>query len=77
MNEDRSLRLKKDIDEANSEISELKGSRKQLMKDLKDNWNCNTLEEAETAHAKLDNDITRLGEKITKGTEELNEKYEL
>jgi len=77
MNEKELLELKKEIDEAKTEISELKGTRKQLMKDLKENWDCTTLEQAEKKHEKLGEEITELSNKIEKGVEELNEKYEL
>ena len=77
MNEAQLLGLKKEIDEAKSAISELTGTKKQLMKDLKEQWNCSTLEQAETAHKKQGVEITELSSKIEKGVEELNEKYEL
>jgi len=77
MNENELLELKKEIDEAKSKISELTGTQKQLMKDLKENWDCTTLKDAETKHEKLGEDITTLSGKIEKGVKELNEKYEL
>jgi uncharacterized protein YukE len=77
MNEEQLLELKKEIDEAKTEISELKGTRKQLMKDLQENWDCKTLEEAEKKHKKLGEEITALSDKINIGVTELNEKYAL
>jgi len=77
MNENQLLELKREIDDAKTEVSELKGTRKQLMKDLKENWDCTTLEQAEKKHEKLREAITVLSDKIEKGVKELNEKYEL
>ncbi|HDY89978.1 MAG TPA: hypothetical protein ENH82_17890 [bacterium] len=77
MNEEKLLELKKEIDEAKTEISELKGSKTQLMKDLKGQWNCTTLEEAKKKYAKGKEDIADIDKRIEKGVEELNEKYEL
>ncbi|HDY88854.1 MAG TPA: hypothetical protein ENH82_12180 [bacterium] len=77
MNEQQLLKLKKEIDDAKSEISELKGTQKQLMKDLKEQWSCASLKEAETAHQKLTNEISKLSTQIEEGVKELNEKYEL
>lgn len=77
MNETQLLELKSEIDDAKSKISELKGTKKQLMKDLKGNWDCSSLEEAEKKHEKLGSQITKLSEQIDKGVKELNEKYEL
>ena len=77
MNETELLDLKQEIDEAKSKISELTGTKKQLMKDLKENWDCISLTEAETKHKKLGEEINTISGKIEKGVEELNEKYEL
>jgi len=77
MNEQGLLELKKEIDDAKSEISELKGTRNQLMKDLKEQWDCSSLEAAEKEHRKLGEQIFELNEKIDKDVKELNEKYEL
>jgi len=77
MDENELLELKKEIDEAKSKISELKGTRNQLMKDLKEKWDCPTFEEGRTKYTKLGQEIAALNDKIEKGTKELNEKYEL
>ena len=77
MDENELLELKKEIDEAKSKISELTGTQKQLMKDLKEKWDCPTFEEGRTKYTKLGQEITALNDKIEKGVKELNEKYEL
>ncbi len=77
MNEKQLLELKEEIETAKTKISELTGTQKQLMKDLKTEWNCTTLEQAKTKHEKLGKEISVLSDKIDKGVKELNEMYEL
>ena len=77
MDEKQLLELKQEIDEAKSKISELTGTKNQLMKDLEERWDCKTLKEAEKSHKKLADEIRTLSDKIDKGVKELNEKYEL
>ena len=77
MNENELLKLKQEIDEAKSKISELKGTKNHLMKDLKENWDCDALKGAEAKHKALRVELTTISSKIEKGVKELNEKYEL
>jgi len=76
MDETGLLKLKKQIDEANASVSELKGQLSALLKQLKDDWKCNSVEDAERLIAKMDKEIVSLKNKIEKGMEELEEKYE-
>ena len=76
MDETGLLKLKKQIDEANASVSELKGQLSALLKQLKDDWKCNSVEDAERLVAKMDKEIVSLKNKIEKGMEELEEKYE-
>jgi len=48
MDEKQLLELKKKIEKAQGEKSELQGSLKHLQKQLKEEWNCSTVEEAQT-----------------------------
>jgi peptidoglycan hydrolase CwlO-like protein len=75
MNEKELLELKDKVDEAKQVVSELTGQRNALLKQLKDDWGCKTIEEAETKLAKMDKDIDALEKKIEKGVTELNDKY--
>ena len=75
MNEKELLELKDKVDEAKQVVSELTGQRNALLKQLKDDWGCKTIEEAETKLAKMDKDIDVLEKKIEKGISELEEKY--
>lgn len=53
------------------------GTRKHLMKELKDDWECGSVEEAEKKLNTMESDLDKLREKIDKGIEELTEKYDL
>lgn len=77
MNEQELFELKERIDEAKSQVSELKGSEKQLMKELSEQWNCNSIETAKKKAKIIEKEINDLNTKIDEGTEELEEKYNL
>jgi len=65
MNERELLQLKKEIDEAKQKTSELKGERQALMKQLKEEWNCETIEQAQSK-------ITEMGEQSTQLSNEID-----
>lgn len=69
------LKLKRQIDEAKQTTAELKGHQSALMKQLKDDWKCNTVEEAQELIAKMDKEIKTLSNNIETGLEELEKKY--
>lgn len=75
MNEKELLKLKEKINNAKSEVSELKGQEKYLIKELKDNWNCASIEDAKKTLKKLEVDIQQIDQKIDEATRELEEKY--
>ena len=70
------LDLKKKIEESKTKSAELTGSQKHLMKTLKEDWNCDDIEQADVKIAKMDNDIEELDESIEKGIKELKTKYD-
>ena len=74
---DKLLQLKAEIDEAKIKIAELNGKKESLMQDLKKNWNCTTLKQAEKKLVDLEGDVKDLSKQIEKGVAELEEKYEL
>jgi len=47
MNEQGLFDLKEEIDTAKQKVSELKGERQALMKQLNENWKCSSLKDAE------------------------------
>ena len=77
MNKAQLLALKDEIDAAKTKVSELKGTEKYLMKQLKDQHGCDSVEAAEKKLATLDKQIEKVQKQIEKGTQELEAKYEL
>ena len=75
MNTQQLLNLKKEIEEARETATELTGRKKQLLENLKKDWECPTTEQAEKKAAKMEKDITQLNNQIKEGVEELEEKY--
>jgi F0F1-type ATP synthase membrane subunit b/b' len=75
MTEQDLLKLKQKIDDAKQQSSELKGQQTALMKQLKDDWKCSSIEEAEKLMEKMDKEIKTLNEKIETGLEELEVYY--
>lgn len=77
MNEQQLLDLKHQIDQAKSKAAELKGEQKSLMQQLKKDWECDTIAQAEKNVKEMEKEITTLDDKIKKGVEELEERYEV
>jgi chromosome segregation ATPase len=75
MTEQQLLTLKKEIDEAKTEVAELQGQYKALMKQLKDDWGCDSIEAAEKLLNKKDSELSKLATQIESGLKELEEKY--
>ena len=71
------LDLKQDIDNAKTEIAKLEGKKEAVMKELKDQWKCTTIKQAEKKLQGFEKEAGELGEQIEKGVTELEEKYEL
>jgi peptidoglycan hydrolase CwlO-like protein len=75
LTEQQLLNLKEKVDDAKTQVSELTGQKNALMKQLKDDWSCKTIAEAETKLKGMENNISILEKKIEKGVEELEEQY--
>ena len=75
LDEKQLLKLKEQVEDAKSKVSELKGHKQALLKQLKDEWACNSTEEGDKKISSLLDEIKTLNEKIDKGTKELEEKY--
>ena len=71
------LDLKSDVAEAKSKVSELTGQKTALMSQLKTDWDCKTIKEAEDKLQEMENSISKLEKKIETGVSELENKYEL
>jgi chromosome segregation ATPase len=68
------LDLKEKITEAKSTVSELKGHQTALTNQLKSDYGCKTIEEAEKKLKTMKSEITSLDEQIEEGIKELEEK---
>lgn len=77
MTEQELLKLKKKVEEAKTESSELRGQLKTLTSQLKKNFKCDTVKDAEDKMKVLKKDIDKLSEEIDTKIEELETKYEL
>lgn len=71
------LKLKEEIDQSKSRISEFNGRLKTHLEDLEKQWDCKTLEEAQEKQEALVEEQKVLEDKIQKGLEELEETYNL
>jgi hypothetical protein len=74
MTETELLALKSTIEKAKVQVSELNGQRTALLSQLKE-WDCKTIEEAESKLKSMEDEISIFNNKITLGTEELQKKY--
>jgi len=77
MTEKELLDLKERVDQAKISVAELTGQLNALMKQLKGDWACSTVEEAEKKLKKLEQTIADLDKKIKDNSEDLKEKYNL
>ena len=71
------IELKEKIDSAKEKAAELTGRQKGLMKELKDDWGCDTVAQAEKKIEEMETEVTQINEKIKKGVEELEEEYDV
>lgn len=77
MNKQDLLNLKNEIDTAKTKISEAKGKLSYLLTQLKDQYGCKTVKEAEEKIEEMDKRLDKLNEQIQSATTELEEKYNL
>lgn len=75
LTENQLLRKKKEIEETKTEISELKGQQKVFSKQLKEDWECNTLEDAKKKLTGLKIEVETINKQIEEKTEALEEVY--
>lgn len=71
------LELKDNIAKAKNTVAELKGQQNAMMKQLREEWKCGSLEDAEKLIQKMDAEIDALNKSIEKGLEELGSKYQI
>lgn len=70
-NERKLLRLKQDIEEAEEKASKLEGKKEYLLNELKEKWECDTVEFAEEKLKKFRTKYQKLEDKIEEGLGEL------
>lgn len=76
MTESDLIKLKKKIEDAKASANEANGHLKALMKQLKDDWKCLSIEAAEKKLKTMKVDMQELDQKIDTAMAELEEKYE-
>lgn len=77
MNKQDLLDLKSQIEENKTKVAELNGKLKYLNSQLKDQFDCLTIEEAKKKQSKLEKKATEIKEQIEQGIREIEEKYEI
>lgn len=71
------LKIKEDIEQAKEAVSGIKGQMTAVLKQLKEEWDCNSLEEAKEKKNDLEVELNDIDKKINSLTKELQEKYDL
>jgi len=77
MDEKKLLELKEQIENAKTEVSELKGKKQGLMETLQKDWECSTVKQAEKRLVKMKSEIEELEKQKEKGIKQLENDYEL
>lgn len=69
------LKIKERIEKGKSKLSEAKGELKSYEDRLKNEYSCETVEEAQSKLKKLQKEIQDINDKINQKTEDLKEEY--
>jgi len=69
------LALKDKIERGKTKLSELKGQKTQQLETLLEEWDCRSVEEAETKLTKLEKELETLEIEIEENVAELKENY--
>jgi hypothetical protein len=77
INEQELLKLKKDVESAKTNISELTGQEKAVLKQFKDEFQCNNIEEMDIIMKQTQDNIAIIDQKIVTGTKEFETKYQV
>ena len=77
MTEQQLLDLKEDVETAKQKVSELTGQQIALLSQLKNDWGCKIIAEAETKLKEMDDSISSIDKKIEKGVKDLESKYSI
>jgi len=71
------MEMKKKIDQAKEQEAEAKGAQKQILKQLKDDFDCPDKKTAKRLLEKMEKELQDLDIEITEAMEEVKEKYDL
>jgi len=77
MTTEQLLDLKQDIEDYKVKASELTGQLKGLQKQMKDDFNCLSLEEAKAKLAEMEDTMKSMDAKIQKGLQKLEDEYNI
>lgn len=75
MSEQDLFKLKRKVDDAKTSLAELKGTKKTLLSQLKTQFNCSSLKEAEEKYKGWTDEVEELSERITKSIDNIYERY--
>ena len=75
MKEEQLLQLKGKIDKAKAELHQLTGAENQLLRQLEQDWNSSSLEEAEMALDEMETQLRNLNMKIEKLVAKIREDF--
>ena len=75
--EQQLFEIKEKIDQAKESVSRLEGRRDHLLNQLEEQWECESVEEAESLLEEHNKEINDLEQKIDKGVKKLEKDYEL
>ena len=76
MDKDKLLQIKEEIEQAKTQVSQLKGRKEYLLQQLNDEWGCSTVKAARVKLDKMKKEIQDLDSKIEKGVQELEDTYD-
>lgn len=71
MTEKDLLELKEEIKEANEKFLQLKGQREALLQQLKEDWECTTIKQAQTKIDDIEKELTKINSEILEGIKNL------
>ena len=77
MKEQDLLRLKEEVESAKTKVAQFTGQKNALMTQLKSEWKCDSIEEAQTKLKGMELNIDSITTKIEEGIKELEEKYNI
>lgn len=75
MNEKELLKIKAKIETAEQSVQQLKGRKKELLVQLKEDFKCDGLKESKTKRKELENELETIKEKLESKIAEIEKKY--